>query len=63
MPRFSIIIPAFNAEKHIRKALDSIKEQTFRDYELIVICDNCTDNTAQVAWTYGAKVIKVNYGN
>ena len=63
MPRFSIIIPAYNAEKRIRKALDSIKEQTFRDFELIVVCDSCTDNTAQVAWTYGAKVIPVNYGN
>ena len=63
MPRFSIIIPAHNAEKHIRKALDSIKEQTFRDYELIVICDSCTDDTAQVALIYGAKVIKVDYHN
>ena len=63
MPRFSIIIPAYNAEKHIRKALDSIKEQTFRDFELIVVCDSCTDSTAQIAWTYGAKVINVDYHN
>ncbi len=63
MPRFSIIIPAYNAADRIHKGLDSIKSQTFTDYELIVICDNCTDNTAQIAESYGAKAIPVNFGN
>lgn len=61
--RFSIIIPAHNAANHIRKALDSIESQSFRDYELIVVCDSCTDNTASIARSYGARVFKVNYGN
>lgn len=59
--RFSIIIPAYNAENHIRKALDSIKQQVFTDYELIVVCDSCTDKTAEIAVEYGAKVETVNY--
>lgn len=59
--KFSIIIPAYNAENHIRKCLDSIKKQTFKDYELIVICDSCTDNTEQIAKEYGAITKKVNY--
>lgn len=63
MPRFSIIIPAYNAANRIHKGLDSIKSQTFTDYELIVICDNCADNTAQIAESYGAKAIPVNFGN
>lgn len=63
MPRFSIIIPAYNAEKHIRKALDSIRDQTFRDFELIVVCDSCKDDTESVAKSYGARVISVDYGN
>lgn len=63
MPRFSIIIPAYNAADRIHKGLDSIKSQTFTDYELIVICDNCTDNTAQIAESYGAKAMPVNFGN
>lgn len=63
MPRFSIIIPAYNAADRIHKGLDSIKSQTYTDYELIVICDNCTDNTAQIAESYGAKAISVNFGN
>lgn len=59
--RFSIIIPAYNAEGHIRKALDSIADQTFKDYELIVVCDSCTDNTEQIAKEYGAITKCVNY--
>lgn len=52
--RFSVIIPAYNAEDHIRKCLDSIKQQTFTDYELIVVCDSCKDHTKQIAEEYGA---------
>ena len=61
--RFSIIIPAYNAEKHISNALESIKEQSFKDYELIVVCDSCRDKTAQMARDAGAIVEEVEYGN
>lgn len=61
--RFSIIIPAYNSEKYIVKSLDSIVSQTFNDYELIVVCDSCTDNTAELAKSYGAKVFKENFHN
>lgn len=60
--RFSIIIPAHNSEKFIRKALESIKSQTFKDYELIVICDSCTDETQKVAEEYGAITERVGFG-
>lgn len=59
--RFSIIIPAHNAEDRIRKCLDSVKSQVFNDYELIVVCDACVDNTAEIAKEYGARVEIVNY--
>lgn len=61
--RFSIIIPAYNAEDRIRKLLDSIKTQTFTDYELIIVCDACEDNTAKVAREYTDKVFEVNAHN
>lgn len=61
---FSIIIPAHNAEGHIYRALESIKQQTFRDFELIVVCDRCEDLTDEVAEEYGSdKVIHVDFGN
>lgn len=60
--RFSIIIPAYNAEKHITRALKSIESQKFKDYELIVVCDSCKDRTEQIAKDYGAKTIAVDFG-
>ena len=59
--RFSIIIPAHNSAGYIQNALDSIAEQTFEDYELIVVCDSCTDNTEEVAKEYGARTVAVDY--
>lgn len=61
--KFAVIIPAYNAEEHIRKALESIRSQTYTDYELIVIADSCTDKTAEIAENYGAKVIKTDARN
>lgn len=58
--KFSIILPAHNSAEYIRKALDSIKSQSFTDYELIVICDACTDNTKAIALEYTDKVIEIN---
>lgn len=60
--RFSIIIPAHYSEGYIVNALDSIREQTFTDYELIVICDSCTDDTELVAKSYGAITKSVSFG-
>lgn len=58
--KFSIIIPSHNGEGHIEKCLQSVAEQRFIDYELIVVCDACEDNTAMIAAKYGAKVISVD---
>ena len=47
-PDISIIIPAYNAEETLTKTLDSIKNQTFQNFELILVDDGSTDQTAQV---------------
>ena len=47
--KFSVIIPAHNSAGYIGKALRSIACQTYRDYEVIVVCDACTDDTEHVA--------------
>ena len=51
-PFFSVIVPAHNAAGRIRKLLDSIKMQTFDDYEVIIVCDDCQDGTAEIAAEY-----------
>jgi teichuronic acid biosynthesis glycosyltransferase TuaG len=44
-PLVSIIIPVFNGEDYVIETIDSIQEQTFRDWELIITNDGSTDNT------------------
>ena len=58
--KFSIIVPAHNEQETIAKALSSIRQQMFKDYELIVVCDSCTDNTKVIAESYEAKVFEID---
>lgn len=44
-PKISVIVPAYNVGKYIKKSLFSIINQSFKDYELIIINDGSTDNT------------------
>lgn len=48
----SIIMPAYNAEKYLRKAIESILKQTFRDFEFIIINDGSTDDTEDIILSY-----------
>lgn len=48
----SIIIPVYNGEKYISRMIDSILEQSHKDYELIVINDGSKDNTANIISKY-----------
>ena len=45
MPTISVIIPAYNAEKYIVNCLESVRKQTFQDWEAIVVNDGSKDNT------------------
>lgn len=44
-PKVSVLMPAYNAEKYIAEAIESILSQTFKDFEFIIIDDASTDNT------------------
>lgn len=48
-PEVSVIIPAYNAEKYIEKCLMSLKNQSFKDFEIIVVDDCSNDNTFEIA--------------
>lgn len=56
MPFFSVIIPTYNRAAVLREALDSVFAQTFADYEVIVVDDGSTDDTASVLAEYGQRV-------
>lgn len=53
----SVIIPAYNEEKNIVKCLESLANQTVKPDEIIVIDNNCSDRTAEIAEKFGAKVV------
>ncbi len=53
----SIIIPTFNEEKFLPYLLKSLKEQTFKDFEIIVADNNSIDTTRLIALKSGAKVV------
>jgi glycosyltransferase involved in cell wall biosynthesis len=48
MPLISVIIPAYNAQKTIRETIESVLNQTFKDFELIVIDDGSQDSTVEI---------------
>lgn len=61
-PFFSVIVPAHNSEMYLSKCLLSVKRQEFTDYELIVVCDRCTDSTGKIAIDYADRVIITDHG-
>lgn len=50
--KISVIIPAYNHERFVGKAIESVLNQTFQEFELIIIDDGSTDNTAKVIKSY-----------
>lgn len=62
--RFSIIIPAHNAEHRIGQMINNINDQTFTDYEIIVVANSCEDNTANMCRRWNrCEVIEINGRN
>ena len=54
-PKISVIMAVYNEEKYIREAIESILNQTFRDFEFIIVDDGSTDNTPKILEEYAKK--------
>jgi glycosyltransferase involved in cell wall biosynthesis len=60
MSKVSILIPLYNAEKYIAQTIESVLNQTFQDWELLILDDCSTDNSYQVAKEYEQKNKRIN---
>lgn len=54
-PRVSVITPAYNSEKTLEKSVNSVLSQDFKDLELLIIVNGCTDGTLSVAKSLAEK--------
>jgi len=59
LPTISVILPIYNCELYIKEAVDSVLNQTFRDFELIIIDDCSTDSTLKIIKSYQDSRIKL----
>lgn len=54
-PKIQIVVPVYNASKYLRECLDSIKDQTYANWEAILIDDASTDNSGEIIKEYTEK--------
>lgn len=62
-PKISVVMPTYNAEKYLREAIDSILNQTYSDFEFLIIDDNSTDKTLEIIESYNDSRIRVIKGD
>lgn len=55
MPIFSVILPCYNVERFLPRAIESVLSQTYTDFELLVVIDGSPDNSCQIVESYAQK--------
>ena len=60
---FSVVIPLFNKVKYIQRSIDSVLNQTYSNFEIIVVNDGSTDGSEKLVEKYGYRVKLINQQN
>ncbi len=58
-PEVTVLLSVYNGEKYLREAIDSIRNQTFEDFEFLIVNDGSTDRTAEILQSYDDPRIKI----
>ena len=59
VPAISVVMPAYNVRRYIRESVQSVLQQTFTDFEFIIIDDGSTDGTGDMLHEYAAKDARI----
>lgn len=57
----SIVLPIYNGEKYMRQSIDSVLSQTYQNWELLIMDDGSTDQTASIAREYASRDSRIHY--
>ena len=60
-PLISIIVPVYNSEEYLERTFDTVINQDFDDYELILVNDGSTDNSPIICQRYAEKYNTIDY--
>ena len=58
-PLVSIIMPVYNSEKYISEAIESVCNQSYKNWELLIVNDGSTDHTAKIIDDYSKKNFRI----
>jgi glycosyltransferase involved in cell wall biosynthesis len=58
-PKVSVVIPAYNRERYLADAIDSVLAQTFTDFEILIVDDGSRDRTVEIAQSYRDPRIRI----
>ncbi|ALP54078.1 hypothetical protein Tel_13575 [Candidatus Tenderia electrophaga] len=61
--RISVIMPCYNAERHLRESIDCVLNQSYPDVELVVVDDGSTDGSREILAEYGDRIVFVEQEN
>lgn len=61
MPKISVILPVYNGERYLRDSIESVLNQTYKDFEFIIVDDCSTDSTASIAQGYARLHSNITY--
>ena len=60
-PKVSVICPVYNAEKHLKKCITSVLNQSFKEFEFILVNDSSSDNSASIIQHYAKQDSRIKY--